>query len=73
MVLIAEMNHPHDPPEIIRPVRIIERHAPPLRLGRKAAQQKHLRPNGQEGLEGVSLGVHGYAKIREKAYRCLMS
>ena len=56
MVLVPEMDQAQDPPEIVQPVRIVERHAPPLRLGRKAPQEQHFRPFRQEGFERMALG-----------------
>ena len=56
MVLVPEMDQAQDAPEIVQPVRVVERHAPPLGLGREAPQEQHLRPLRQEGLERMALG-----------------
>ena len=37
VVFVAKMNQPHDAPEIIDPIWVIEWHAPAMRLGRKTA------------------------------------
>lgn len=53
MVLVPEVDHPHDAPEVVDPVGVVEGHAPAVRLGREAAQEQDARVRGQEGLEGV--------------------
>ena len=53
MILFPEVDDPHDPPEVIDPVGVVERHAPAVRLGREAAQEQDARVRGQEGLERV--------------------
>ena len=58
MVFVPEMNEPHDAPEVINPIRIVERHAPAMRLGRKTAQKQDARAGWQERLEGMRLGNH---------------
>ena len=39
VIFIAEMNQADDSPEVIDPVWVIERHAPSMRLRRKAPQK----------------------------------
>ena len=53
MILFPEMEDSHDPPEVVDPVGVVERHAPAVRLGREAAQEQDARVRGQEGLERV--------------------
>ena len=39
MSLVSKIDEPHNPPEIVDPVGVIEWHAPPMQLGRKTAQK----------------------------------
>ncbi len=55
MILFPEVDDSHDPPEVIDPVGVVERHAPAVRLGREAAQEQDARALRQEGFEGVLL------------------
>ena len=58
MVLVIEKQQAHHAPEIIVPVRVIERHRPPLRLRRKAAEKKDPRLLRQERFEGMAFRFH---------------
>ena len=55
MILFPEVDDAHDPPEVVDPVGVVERHAPAVRLGREATQEQDARALRQEGLEGVLL------------------
>jgi len=55
MILFPEVDDSHDPPEIIDPVGVVERHAPAVRLGREAAQEQDACALRQEGFEGMLL------------------
>ena len=66
------MNQPHDAPEVVDPVGVIEWHAPAMRLGRETAQKQNPCILGQEGLKRMLLGVHrvGVASFTKVAYIC---
>ena len=53
MILFPEVDDSHDPPEVVDPVGVVERHAPAVRLGRETAEEQDACVRGQEGLEGV--------------------
>jgi hypothetical protein len=68
MVLIGMENQAHNAPEIIDPVRVVKRHTPAVRLGRKTAQEEHTRPFRQERLERMPLDVHMNNSFRALSY-----
>ena len=55
VLLVPKVNQPHDAPEVVDPVRVIERNTPAVWLGRKAAEEQDTRVRGQEGLERMAL------------------
>ena len=63
MIFVGEMDQSHDAPEIINPIRIIERHAPAVRLWRKTAQKEDMCIFRQERIEWMFLGHTIQAKI----------
>ena len=63
MQLVPEMNQPHNPPEVVDPVGVVERHAPAMWLGRETAEEQDACSGRQERLERVLFGIHGSAKI----------
>ena len=58
MVLVPEVYQPHNSPEIVDPVGVVERHAPAVWLGRKTAQEEDSGASRQKGFEGVSFCFH---------------
>ena len=58
MLLVPEVNQPHDPPEVVDPVGVIERHAPAVRLGRETAQEQDASAIRQEGFKWMLFGFH---------------
>ena len=58
MVFIPEVNEPHDSPVVVDPIRIVERHAPAMRLGRETSQEEDACARRQERLKGMRLGNH---------------
>ena len=58
MLLVPEMDQPHDPPEVVDPVGVVERHAPPVRLRWEAAQKQDARPVWEKRLKGMLLSAH---------------
>ena len=60
VVLVGKMDEAHYPPEVVDPVGIIERHAPPVLLRRKAPEEKDVRILRQEWLEGVFFCGYGH-------------
>ena len=58
VIFVPEVDEAHYPPEIVDPVRVVERHAPTMRLRRETAQKQHPRPLRQERLKWVWLYVH---------------
>ena len=63
VIFVPEVNHSHNAPEVVDPVRVVERHAPAARLGREAAQEQDACAFRQERRERVLLCIHDYAKI----------
>lgn len=53
MQLVPKVNQPHDAPEVVDPVGVVEGHAPAVGLGRETAQEQDAGVRGQEGLEGM--------------------
>ena len=58
VILVPEVNQPHDPPEVVDPVRVIKRHAPAVRLGRETPQKEDACAFGQEWLEWMFFYGH---------------
>ena len=58
MVLVAEMDEPHNPPEIVDPVGVVERHAPAVLLRRETAQKQDAGVLRQERREWMLFGGH---------------
>ena len=58
VVFVVEMNQPHDSPEVVDPVGVIERHAPAVRLRRETAQKKDPGVFRQKRFKRVLLYIH---------------
>ena len=65
MVLVAEVDEAHDAPEIIDPVRVEERHAPPFLLWRETPEEQDPCALRQERFERMRLDGHDFALERE--------
>ena len=53
MLLVPKENQTHDSPEIIDPIRVVERHAPAERLGWETPKEQNPGALREEGLKGV--------------------
>ena len=57
-LIVPEVDLSHDPPEIVDPVRVVERHAPAVLLRRKTPQEQDSCTLRRERLERMFLNGH---------------